>query len=475
MRKICLVSWFVLFLLAYSSAASLPESPAPRNVSGTEILHYRSGPVPVDLSATTIAALVPHGSSYDVISGSGTSSGTFSIANVPSGFYLLQIGNLYLWTNQTVVDADSDPGDRPGEVQADQNTMVTFDLTNLNAWQATDFFEMVCPNNAAIDVFPGTTGETTFTGTYEYFGALSDASQGDQYYLLQLITQSVGGFPFTAVGRYLAPPKFTQAQGSDTPIDGKLKTIPQTQKFEANINGADLTAQTLAANPNAVMIDTTIYLDAHPGSMAHGQGTSTPDLVGYNFGTGQPFITSNGDLGPVSYGNPFPKSKWPLFGGYAYAAVTMYTAPGATQGAYIGSSVQDNTTTLPTAATPMKPLVGVVANPSINGKKFFTNLTGVGFTPLLKWSAPSVGTATFYDVQVFQLSNNNGNTVKTLLANLETPRLSLRVPTGLLTSGSGYVFRIRPVYNPGVNFNKTPRMFGPTTAVADVLSGMMQP
>jgi len=452
------------------------NSPSLRNVSGTEIVHYKDGPVPVDLSTTTIAALIPNGSSYTVISGSGTSSGNFSIANVPSGFYLLQIGNVYLWTNKTIVDADSDSGTRSGKVQADQNTTLTFDLTNLSAWQSNDFFEFVCPNNAAFQAFSQyTDGATTFAGTYRYYGALSDASKGDQYYMVQLITQNVGGFPFTALGRYIAPPKFTQPQGSDTPINGKLRTIAQTHSFEANISGADLTAQTLAANPNAVMTDTTIYLDAHPGSLAKGQGTSTPDLVGYNFGTGLPFITSNGDLGPVLYGNPFPSSKWPLFGGYAYAASTLYTAPGATNGAYIGSFVQDDTTTLPTSKNPMKPLVGVVTNPSINGKKFFQDHTGVGFTPLLKWSPPAVGTATYYDLQVIQLSNNGGNTVKTRIADLYTQRTSMRVPSGLLSTGLGYVFRIRPFYDPGVNFAKTPFMFGPTTAVADVLSGMMQP
>jgi hypothetical protein len=141
-------------------------------------------------------------------------------------------------------------------VPADPSTTLTFDLTNLNSWQQTDALEMLCPNNFSFEYFFPTVGETTFTGTFPYDNILpanlSVASEGDQYYIAQLITQNLGSYPFTALGRYLAPRKFTQAQGSDTPIDGALKTIAQSDAFEANVNGADLTAQALAANPGAV-------------------------------------------------------------------------------------------------------------------------------------------------------------------------------------------------------------------------------
>ena len=448
-----------------------------RTVSGTRIIHYKDGPVPVDLSFLTVAANVPDGSGgYTVLPVTGTSAGTFTIPNVPAGFYLLQLGRLYLWTRNSVVDADLNQDYRSTVVPADSNTTMTFDLTNLRAWRSTDFFEVVCPNNLSFDLFPGTVGETTFTGTFPYVGDLSDASQGDQYYMFQLMTQKVKGYPFTALGRYIAPPQFTQQQGSDTPIDGKLKTIPQTGKFEANINGADLTAQTMAANPNAVMTDTTIALDVYPGTMANGFNTDTPDLVAYNFGTGQRFITTNGDLGQVLYGNPFPPKKWTLFAGYAYAAATSYTAPGATNSAPLGSVVQDFTTTLPSATSPMTPLVGVVQKPSINGKKFFQDRTGVGTIPLLKWSPPNVGTATFYEVRGFELSNDGlGNTVITQILRVRTASTSLRIPPGRMSTGLGYVFLVRPFYIPGLNFAKTPFMSGPTSAWADVLSGMMQP
>ena len=264
--------------------------------------------------------------------------------------------------------------------------------------------------------------------------------------------------------RYVAPPQF----------NGRLKTITQNHTFEANINGADLAAQALAANPKATLIDTSVYLDVYPGSLAKGENTSTPDVVAYNFGTGQSFITTNGDLGPVHYGNPFP-STWPLWDLYQWLVVTRYTAPGATNGIGIATEAFGANPKLPTSTSPIKPLVGTVHNPSINHKNFFTDRTGVGTTPTLRWSPPSVGKATYYNVHIWQLSNNGGNTVKTLIAGLRTQRTSLLIPKGLMSAGQAYVFDILAFYTPGVNFAKTPFMYGATVGQTHVISGMMQP
>jgi hypothetical protein len=477
MRKLSFALAVILLAATYAPSveqANLNSSDSFRDVSGTRIGHYKNGPLPVDLSGRTVAAYVPNQSGGHVtVPGSGTSGGTFTIPNVPTGFYLLQLGGTYLWTKNTVVDADFDREYRSNGVPANGNTTMTFDLTNLHKWQRTDVFEMVCPNNAAFNFLSGTVGETTFTGTFPYVGSLSDASQGDQYYASQFITQKVAGYSFAALGRHIAPAKFTQQQGSDTSINGRLKAIPQTGKFEANFNGADMAAQALAANPNAVLSSTGIDLQVYPGSIAKGFNTSTPDLI---FGPMQPLITTNGDLGQVIYGNPFPPAKWPVILFYGDFAATVYVAPGATNGAPIGSGVLISTPTLPTSTIPMKPLVGVVTNPSINGKDFFANLLSIGATPLLKWSPPSLGQATYYLVQIYQLSNSGGTTmVSPPIASLSTQHASLRVPPGLLTTGSGYVFQIRAWYVPGLNFSKTPYMFGPTGASTDILSGMVQP
>jgi hypothetical protein len=478
MRKLRFTLAVTMIAVASYAAASggeLKQSfqpPSTRTVSGTRIGHFKNGPVPVDLSTTTIAALVPNGSGgYNVLPGTGTSSGTFSIPNVPTGLYLLQIGAQYVWTSNTMVDADYFADYRSDIVPANSSTTITFDLTNLHSWQQTDFLELVCPNNLSFDFFPGTVGETTFTGTFPYFGNLSVGSEGDQYYVAQLSTQNLGGYAFTGLARYMKPARFNQAQGSNTPINGKLKTIPQNHKFVANINGADLAAQALAANPAAVLVNTSVGLSVYPGSFAHGQTTNTTDLV---IQQSSPFLMTNGNLGQVSYGDPYP-SKWPKYLGYSWLATTSYTAPGATNSATLLTFTYGITLKLPTATSPVKPLVGVVKSPLINGKNLFTNQTGVGLTPILKWSPPNVGSANNYFVEIYQLSNSGGNTVFAGIAAFYTQSKSLRVPSGVLSAGQAYVFVVRTWYIPGVNFAKTPFMNGSTDAAADVTSGVMQP
>jgi hypothetical protein len=460
-------------LFAQSSRSNPASS---RTVTGTQIGRYKDGLVPVDLSVVPVAAYVPNGSGYTVIAGSGTRTGTFSIPNVPSGSYLLQLGSTYLATASSSVDADFIEDYRGKEVIADPNTTtLTFGLTNLNTWQSTDVLEMVCPNNAFYQTFGTTDGSTSFVGTFPDGGPLSDGSQGDQCYILQLSTQSVAGYPFTAANRGFLVPKFQQQNGTDTQIDGKLSTIAETHSFEANISGADLTAQALAANPNAKLFNTALDLDVYPGSLARGDNTSTSDVILYDARSGQPFITTNGDLGPIAYGNPFPPSSFHLFDFYAWRTRTNYVAPGATNGVLLPAAALGFNTSLPSATRPIKPLIGVVANPRINGGDFFTDQTGVSSTPVLKWSPPTLGTSTYYDVFVFQLSNNGGNSSQTLLATIRTPTTTLQIPQGLLSAGFGYVFRIRPTYLPGLNFAKFPFGNGPVVGVADVLSGMMQP
>jgi len=454
-------------------------SPATaRTVSGHRIGHYKDGLVPADLSIGVVAAFVPNaGGGYDEIVGTGTGMGTFSIPNVPSGFYLLRLGGQYLWTKNTVVNADFYASYRSTAVPPVNYTTLTFNLANLNGWQDNDFFELVDPSTGAFDEFPGIAEETTFTGTFPYTDDLNDSTLADKTYFLQLITQPVGGFAFAAAGRYFAPSNFVQVDGADTTVSGTLKTVNQNQTFRANINGADLTAQTLAANPGAVLLDTTLALDVYPVSLAKGATTSTPDLVGYSLYTGANPITINADLGDVSYGNPFPPD-WPLFAAYQYAALTNYLAPGAMNGTEIVTHVSGYTTALPSQTSPIQPLVGTVTSPSVGGRDFFANQRGIGFTPTLSWAPPSVGTANAYAVFVYQLSNNAGNSEYVQIARVQTQSTSITIPPGILSAlstGPAYVFMVRTFYRPGVNLAAKPYVTGPVNAFADVISGEMQP
>lgn len=445
-----------------------------RTVTGTRIGHYKDAAVPVDLSIRTVEAFVPSvAGGYNVIIGTGTAAGTFSIPNVPYGYYLLQLGARYLWTKNTVVNADYDSAVRSTEVLAGENTTLTYNLRHLNPWQSNDLLELIDTSTGAFQLYTGTEGETRFTGTYPYTNYLSDSSQGDMSYLLQLATQEVGGYPFDSAARYLAIP-LTQLDGSDTTIAAWMLPVNQTRPFRANIAGADLAAQALSANPTSNLTLTAVALDVYPGSLAKGDTVSTPDLVGYDLNSDVPPLAVNADLGDVMYGNPFPPS-FPLFVVYIYEAQTSYLVPGTTQGGVITSNAYGYTTVMPTATAPIAPMVGTVSSPSINSGNFFADRSGIGFSPTLTWAPPQVGTAHAYIVRVIDLLSDAGATVPTVVANVQTQETSIRIPANVMLAGQTYVFQITADYRPSVNLATNPYKLGSTHAIADVLSGMMRP
>ncbi len=461
----------ILILMFMSAAWAQVQT---RTVTGTRIGHYKDGLVPVDLSIRTVEAFVPGVSGgYREIIGTGTSAGTFTIPNVPYGYYLLRLGGRYLWTKNTNVNADYDLFSRSTAVSAGANTTLTFNLRNLNLWQGNDLLEFIDLGTGAFVLYTGTVGQTNFTGTYPYTNVLSDASQGDVTYLLQLATQEVGGFSFVSLARFFSVP-LTQIDGTDTTIGEWLRPVTQTQAFHANVAGTDLAAQALAANPSTSLVSTSIALDVYQGNLARGFTVSTPDLVGYDLNNDMPLLTLNADLGDVMYGNPFPRI-YPLFVVYSYQGQTSYLAPGTTQSGVITTYAYGYTPTLPTPTSPITPMVGTVTNPNVSGGDFFANRSGIGFSPMLSWTAPSLGTVDLYTVKVWDLINNAGVTVPTLVANMQTTAMSIRIPANLMLPGQTYVFQISAEYRPNVNLTLRPYQLGPTRAFAEILSGMMQP
>jgi hypothetical protein len=478
MNRACRIVILLLLCLVPASWAQLENSiPAPtRTVSGTRIGHYKDGPVPIDLSIRTIAALVPNGTgSYTTIPGTGTSAGTFTVPNVPYGYYLLQLGGRYLWTKNTLVNADYDQAYRSSAVTADPATTLTFNLRNHNRWQTYDVLELADTSAGAFELFPGgTEGQTTFAGTFPYSSNLNDSTQGDKTYLLQESTQYAGGYRLLVASSYFLPSSFTQVDAADTQLTGRFTSIQPNQSFRFNVNGADLAAATLAANPGAAIANTAIALDVFPGSMARGWIVSTPDLVSYDLNGDAPPFTANVDLGEVNYGNPYP-SSFTLFILYQYSAQTSYLAPGASSPAVITSYAAGNTIALPTATKPLRLMVGPVQRPAVGGADFLANQSGLGLMPTIHWKPPNVGIAHAYQVLVYQVTNTDGITAATTIARLQTQGTSITIPPNVLTAGQAYVFQITTIYRPGVNVAANPYTLGPIAAGADVISGLMQP
>jgi hypothetical protein len=177
------------------------------------------------------------------------------------------------------------------------------------------------------------------------------------------------------------------------------------------------------------------------------------------------------DLGDVSYGNPFD-SSWPIFFHYSSFVDVPYSPPGPPPGR-IPAGVEGFTTTLPTANSPLQPIVSPPVNARINGVDFFQDQTGVGLTPTLQWNPPAVGSAAAYQLQfcLFLFFPGAITCSGTWITNTTT----LTVPPGQLQAGNYYFVRLGVISQPGLDISTAPFKIAYPRGTAEALSGIISP
>ena len=422
---------------------------------------------PQDLSATPITALVPNASGgFDTLTGVGHSDGTFSITNVPVGYYWLKFGRSYLWTNSDNVEWVFDTYGRADVAYpATQPTNLAMSATGLNAWQGTDELFWSVPNQgftySTTGILgitnapnPGDTALTNYTMEFVQNGfPLLDATKGDQAYLTQLTTRAASGQAYRALGKAFYLPPTTMADGATTTATGGFLDIPQTSSLHLAWKRSALAAMTASVNPSATVVQTEVGLWLSP--LGTNVGIPGDAFQLFTYDSGDVAATTDLDLGDLAYGNPFPSAWTPLVETYFTWSIP-YMAPGATTPVNLLRSAYSATTTMPTAASPLAPQLGPVQNPRINGKTLFQNQLGVGTSPSLAWDNPATGAPTGYVVSVYQLKNNSGASGFGPRTVFRTAARAFTVPPGVMTSGNTYVITISAVKNPGYSYASNP-------------------
>jgi hypothetical protein len=442
---------------------------------------------PLDMTHDTLAALIPNSTGgFDRLNGQGLSNGTGTVAHVPAGSFWFDLDeNTFIWTSASNLDLSNAgvPG-RPdvGDLTPNFSTL-DFSISGLNPWQATDQLQWHVTNAGfGGDSFPfgpfPPTGATTFAPSLANFFTQFDASKGDQQVLAQLVTHSVSAWTVLTLDRVFGPVPISISGGAVIPISAPLSDPPRSS-VRANFGGSGFQALVPTMNPSAVAGGTGIELRVEPGPTPHEPLFWGPELA--IFSTFNPLsstaITSDLDLGDVSYGNPFV-STWPVFLHYLNGARVSYAPPGLPAG-QMGANAEIFTTTLPTASSPLQPLVGPPINASINGVDFFHDQTGVGLTPTLTWNPPTVGSASGYELAFCYFGATPGGGIlflsETCVGVLFTKITSVTVPPGLLESGKYYFVTLRSISQPGLDIATAPFKTAFPRATADALSGIISP
>lgn len=474
---------FALSATAGTATARQSWSVTPSGtVRGTAIVTYRAASEtvqqPEDTSQSPPAAVTPDGEGgFTALAGAGSSDGRFSIARVPGGFYWLQTGpQTFVWTSGSTVDIGYDRIGRADTVLPTAPTFLDLNLTGLNPWQHGDRQQLYAANTDTWLDYDWTVlglGEdaTTLVEQIPWTTPLLSAARGDQVQITQLVTTPVlSGFSMQVVKKALGPlDNITQVDGTEMEVQGELQALVADGSVRVRITGSAFAGLETAMNPAAIPDSSYFYVDAHPAGTAQGWVGSTPDLVAFD-GTDSP-IRTDVDMGDVAFANPY-STDWGMFFDYTHYVRVEYRAPGAVNSTSTDAYLELQNTTLPTADHPIAPVLGPVSNPMVDGASFFSDQTVLSTTPTLSWGAPTLGSATGYEIEIFSLSAVGADSLLEPAGELLTTATSVQVPPGLLTAGHSYVFRVSAVSEPGKNYNTAPFRHAFPRSVAQALSGV---
>ncbi|RKH79817.1 hypothetical protein D7Y21_33180 [Corallococcus sp. AB045] len=441
-----------------------------------------------NLSGVLVEAMVEQGDgTFLLYPGTGAADGTFTIPGVPQGPYTLRVGGAYVVTSSRAPDLGVDIQGRPDPVAANTSTFLSVDLQGLAPWQGTDFMEIYSPGTAlyAGDTSslvqsgtPLSAGAQRWTQTLKYSGmdnaVLVDASAGDQVTFHQLTAKvdSSYGAPITynaATRAFKAPLVVTQ--GNTASFTGTMTAVPQDISLTLNLHSPDFEALRTEVHPSATVSRHNLYFIAVPDRTRGGYALA-PDLLTCVLPAGSPHRVYS-----FVYGDPYPELKQ---AGMVFTAFNVaLMAPGATQALTLRLTVGYNDVMPAFLVGAIVPRLSPPRLATLAGQAASGNLTGVGLTPRLAWTEPSVGTATHYRLRVYEVFvNAQGRTSQSAggpVAQLDTAGTSLRLPPGVLAAGKSYYAIIEARSSGNADFQGHPFRSSYPEAHAMSVTGVFTP
>jgi len=386
---------------------SVTPSGTIRGSAGTTYVDISSGQattVPVDLSSSTVQALVPNGNGGSTVyPGQGTASGTFTIPNVPAGTYYLQAWNRY----DQVQTSDPWLGTvMTGRSNAtNQNYFLSFSLTGFPSIATSAGVYWWVPNLPdGGHMFVGSqtaqiaNGTLSSTGGSQSYSPLMDASQGDAgYAVISTPDPSYPSPQSLSSATYLFGPDPLTTTATNTPftVSGAVQPIVQDQAVPIEVAAPSFTAlRPQLPTGSSANLSFLVYSD--PYSSTYGVLEEGPPVLTYS---GDP--TTDWTAGSVPFGNPFPAHALRYCALDEWSSLVSYSPVGFSLYELLSCS-----STAPSSGSPVSPAIGPVTSPQIDGVAM--DLTTVqtinSTTPTISWSPPAVGTPSYYFVNISSLS-----------------------------------------------------------------------
>jgi hypothetical protein len=446
--------------------------------TGSYTLPYDLSPSNTIETTFSAAALVPQADgSIVTIPGTGFSNGTFTVPNVPAGYYWLQVigydmnvaqlvlGNF--WTSSSTFDWGSDGVGRQPTRSSFLGTL-NWDLTNLTPWSANDTVALCSPNEGGgcggAAGLPIANGGTTLVLSEQMPGPM-DQFPGDLAYVTQETTSTVSN---AIVGNVLStaalPSTFRLVNPGDIAnATAAMVPVSSSQSMEMNVNFPAYTQAESSASPSFTPNSFLGYVELLPfvTDRSFQSLVGGPELIWFESNSSKPFSVSVQDYGPGNFGTQFP-STWPAVYSFEEGGIAPVGASG-----HIYTSIGHQGTTMPTAAQPDKPVMTAIQNPTVNGTSFYSPASNYSGPLTLSWNTPSGLTPIGYEVELYTIDPTRGTAVAHIY--FYSTQTSITFPSQSLPSGT-YVFKVEAVADSLANFESAPFHYGLTRAWADAVS-----
>lgn len=431
------------------------------------------GPALAAFERETVGVWYLDGGALDFKRGFGNADGTFVVREVPAGEVTLQLGNVYLVTTQRQLAFDFNRGGRLDATKATSESLLRMTIRNLEAYSSARnaavlfFSQGGTISNIEAAARPATQmGATSIESDLDWqrvtdalgYG-LPDSTRGDKGWALQYRAVTADGGSEYSIMRAAEFPAITLANGGSADAIADLlipQVTPQQVTFDASafnaLRGAfgrDIATASFGAQLRA---------SPSPAPIRH-QG-----LRGLTVASGTMPAAAGNQL-TLNVANPFPASWGRTQIAYYSVEQPRSATDGGTPVRYAGGiTTNDPAESAPAMVTPR---LGPVRGPQIAGRNFVEDQTGVGASPSLAWTPPSVGTVSTYRVGIGRILAN-GTTADSWA--LFTTNPGLTIPPGILTTGSAYVFSIE-----AISFAGGPLSFTIPSANSIVISGVIRP
>lgn len=435
------------------------------------------------------AALVPQSDgSLQRLQGAANPDGSFSIPNVPAGYYWLQINpNANYWTQTSDFDFGQDAIGRLLSISSQISTTFSFSISGLQPsgqtgdilYPQSDFRGFLLPY---FTLQPNT---TTFNGIVSVNSNI-DWSKIDTLYLSEYLLGTMGNFNGYVLGPTQTLTGLTFTNGGTNSIVGTLSLNSSAASVPLDISGSAWATSASSAGPGTptpAFSDFAAFVQPYVNDRL--AAPTSPLLLGPDLAllrpaapttNSIPFPSSYGcelsvqalnnlpplnlgvapiitdvDYGTLPYNDPYP-SNWLRMFQYCQVSAVSFPRPNSTvtDTFYVTNK---QTTALPSG--PVAPILSPVQSPLLNGASLFKSATLNSTNVTISWAPPATGQPYGYTVEVYQLVTlSTGATGYATAGIYGTAKTSLTIP--FISPSNTYVFAILAASDASANIEKNP-------------------